>query len=128
MDPEALVEAILRDRNGTGIRSNYPRYYVWENNRLWLIGNLSLLPLPAGDSSISFINSRVAEILKEKKIQFRTQNIYQVNGGENNLSMCKSGNIHEVLEAIYNSVELEVAFGRRRRSDLRKLLHRKSIK
>lgn len=128
MEADDLVGAILKDKEGTGVRSRYPRYYVWENGRLWLIGWIGLLGLPAGDGSVSVINHEVAEILDKLKIQYRFQNIIQANGSKRNISLYQGGGLHEVLEAIHNSVELEVSCGARRRGDLRKLLHRKKFR
>lgn len=120
---ESIVNAIIEDRNGTGVRSRVPRYYIWENGRLWLVGWVGVVNflIPAGSGSVHQTNLEVAEILQEMKIQYRFQNVIAHPSNLSNIHLYHRLSAQSVLESLHNSLKMEVKWGVRKRSILKKV-------
>ncbi len=72
---EMIFNAILTDRSGLGIRSRYPRYYVWNGDKLYLVGSISVMNMGVCNSHIRRFNEVVGKLLNKQEISYLIQDI-----------------------------------------------------
>ena len=72
---EDLIKGILEDKGKIRLRSKYPKFYIWNDEQLFLVGNITLTNIGAGNSRIKEINKEVSKILDILCIKHKMQNI-----------------------------------------------------
>ena len=108
---EELLENILADKKCTGLRSKFPRFYIWNNNDLYLIGYWGISNLPAGNSHIQDINKEISKILSSLSIKHTIQNIIGHSSDQQNIHDYQLGTKEAVLKSLLRSFEWEVKRG-----------------
>ncbi len=72
---EMVFNAIIADRSGSGIRSRYPRYYVWNADQLYLVGAIGVRNFGIGSYQIREFNEGVVLLLKQEGVPYLFQDI-----------------------------------------------------
>jgi hypothetical protein len=76
-DPKKILKAILKEQSGTGIRSKYPYYYLWIEDRLLIYWHLEVLYKPCYYSDSPYlVNKEVIPHLNERGIDYVVKNVF----------------------------------------------------
>jgi hypothetical protein len=97
-DPKEILKAILKEQNRTGIRSKYPYYYLWIEDRLLIYWHMEVLYKPCYYSDSPYVvNKEVIPHLNVRGIDYFVRNIYINMGAAKSIEIFRYGSSYQGL-------------------------------
>lgn len=91
------------DRFKQGIRSQYPEYYLWIDDKVWLIMSIGVFNLGAGFSTPHLnVNNEVARELDKLHISYYEACIGVFASDHDDIRLYKTGTVENVYKALVN--------------------------
>lgn len=108
-----LLKAILAERFQKGVRSKYPRCYLWINDKVWLIMSMGVLNLGAGlILPHAESNEIVIKELEKLGIEYICANIGVFASNHDDWRLYQSGGVDDVFKVLVNVERRLLKMGR----------------